>query len=60
MYVWHSRYVGGSIGDDGGTINYQKKLTKDDASSYLKDVKKELFQDERGKYHKFFEFLKDF
>ncbi|KAJ0243536.1 Histone deacetylase interacting domain-containing protein [Hirschfeldia incana] len=53
------RYVGGSIGDGGGTINYQKKLTNDDASSYLKDVKDELLY-QREICHKFFESLKDF
>ncbi|KAL0735865.1 hypothetical protein Bca4012_012075 [Brassica carinata] len=47
-----SGYVGGSIGDDGGTINYQKKLTKDDASSYLKDKR---FQHDEDVYKSFVE-----
>ncbi|KAF8083225.1 hypothetical protein N665_0787s0007 [Sinapis alba] len=47
---------GGSIGDGG--INSQK-LTTRDALSYLKDVK-EMFQDQRDKYDRFLEVMKDF
>ncbi|CAH8327978.1 unnamed protein product [Eruca vesicaria subsp. sativa] len=50
---------GGGGGSIGGTINYEKKLTTQDALSYLKDVKKK-FQHQKGIYNKFCEFLRDF
>lgn len=42
----------------GGEITSQK-LTTNDALSYLREVK-EMFQDQRDKYDRFLEVMKDF
>lgn len=45
-------------GGEGGRIASQK-LTTDDALSYLREVK-EIFQDQREKYDRFLEVMKEF
>lgn len=50
----------GGVGTGGGSGGgATQKLTTNDALSYLKEVK-DIFQDEREKYDKFLDVMKDF
>ncbi|XP_047939077.1 paired amphipathic helix protein Sin3-like 2 isoform X3 [Salvia hispanica] len=54
--------AGGSVNGGGGTAvtaGGAQKLTTNDALSYLKDVK-DMFQDQREKYDRFLDVMKDF
>ncbi|AAF03494.1 unknown protein [Arabidopsis thaliana] len=45
--------------EEGGSRRVSQKLTTNDALSYLREVK-EMFQDQREKYDRFLEVMKDF